>query len=390
MATETDLVMQSLIDNGLMNAPTPTEPSPAEPPATEPLTPLAIEPPAVVPPIEPPVLETPPTAPPIEPAPINELEIINRHLGANYTTLEDAKNDFTELPTLRELKNQPMVKFANESFAELNSFALATGINESGVFKDLKRYTNTEQKDPIEAMVLAEIIAEPFLSDRKDMVRKQIQMKYNTTVDADLEDQNAESQRVELEKFRMERDAITANKLISETMGKVTSYKETAEPDNTKAIQEQKAVNQSAWNTVLADNNFTNLLNSIEVEVPLGKQDDDIDLGTETVKYELTAEQKQSAIANIKGMVEQGFPCTQENMNAALEVEQLKAMKENMPSLLSASAKQFLSKQKEILEAKYHNKSTPPKIETPTPLISEKGKIDDVSQWALANMNQMS
>ncbi len=392
MANETDSIMQSMIENGLIvPPPTPTEPIPAEPPVTEPApTPAATEP------IPTPPVEAAPSEPaPAEPAPIptsapiNELEIINKTLGTNYTSLDDAKNDFTELPTLKELKNQPKIKFANDSFAELNNFALATGIEDAGIFKDLKRFTNTEQKDPIEAMVLADMITNPSSVDDKETSRQYFKSKYNTTINEEA-DPIEEANRIKMVEYQMKRDAIAANKTISDTMGKITEYKAQVEPDNTKAIQEAKIANQSAWETVLADNKFTDLLNNIVAEVPLGKQDDEIDLGTETVKYELTAAQKQSAVANIKNLIAQGLPCTTENMNAAIEFEQLKALKENLPSLLISNAKQFLAKQKEIMEAKYHNKSQPPKIETPVPAGKEKGEITDVSAWALEHMNQMS
>lgn len=388
-----DPILQSMIDSGMVKpqtepAPTPVEPTPIEPTPTEP---TPIEPTEPTPtPVEP--TPTEPTPTPIEPTPttvINELEIINRSLGTNYTSLEDAKAEFSELPTLKELKNTPQVKFANEGLAELNAFASATGIEDSSVLKDLKRFSNTDQKDPLEAMVIAQILKYPEFADKKDLLRETIADKYNLTIDEDL-DPAVESRRIEKVKMQMAFDAQDAHATINSTLGKIEEYKNAITPNNSQAIQEANAANKSAWEAVLADNKFQDLFNHIEVEVPLGKYDNETDLGNEVVKFGLTAEQKQSILTDIKTMVSQGIPCDQKTINSVVEFHKNKISSENMPKIVSQGVTQALSKAKTAWEAKIHNPSTT-KIETPIPTSgADKGVIEDVSQWALNNKHLMS
>lgn len=388
--TEIDAITQSLIDNGMIDAPTPTEPTPPAEPT--PIEPTPTEPAPIEPtPTEPTPSEPTPTEPiptPIEPTPINELEVINRTLGTNYTSLEDAKNEFSELPTLKELKNTPQVKFANEGLAELNAFASATGIDDSTIFKDLKRFSNTENKDPLEAMTLAQILKYPEFADKKDLLRETIADKYNLTIDEDA-DPAVEQRRIEKVKMQMSFDAQDANQTISSTLGKIAEYKNAIAPDNSQAIQEAKIANKSAWEAVLADNKFQDLFNSIEVEVPLGKYDNETDLGNEVVKFGLSAEQKQSIMKDIRTMAEQGIPCDQKTINSVVEFHKNKISSENMPKIISQGVIQALSKAKTAWEAKIHNPSAN-KIETPTPAKTESGEIEDVSAWALANKHLMS
>jgi hypothetical protein len=388
---ENDSIIQSLIDSGMMNAPV-AEPIIETPPITnEPVKEAPIVEPIVETPIETPtpVIDTPPiTNTPAEITNEQRLTFINETLGTNYKSLEEVnslKEDLTALPTLKEQASVPKAKFHNEAIAELNSFMAATGIEEASILKDIKRYTNTEQKDPIEAMVLSQIIANPSLVDRKDTLRDILSEKYNLTIDED-EDPASEARRIDRVKLMMEMDAQSANQTIQATMGKIAEYKSVEEPDNTQSIQEAKATNLSAWKEVLADNKFHEQFNSIEVEVPLGKYDDETDLGTETVKFELTAEQKKAAINNVKALSEQGVPCTEQNVRAAIEFELLKAKSENMQAVLQKGIKQFLSKQKETLEAKYHNTSAR-KIETPISTPKE-GEFKDLAEWTMAHINQ--
>jgi len=389
--TEIDAITQSLIDNGMIDAPTPTEPTPPAEPT--PIEPTPTEPAPIEPtPTEPTPSEPTPTEPiptPIEPTPINELEVINRTLGTNYTSLEDAKNEFSELPTLKELKNTPQVKFANEGLAELNAFASATGIDDSTIFKDLKRFSNTENKDPLEAMTLAQILKYPEFADKKDLLRETIADKYNLTIDEYADDPAVEQRRIEKVKMQMSFDAQDANQTISSTLGKIAEYKNAIAPDNSQAIQEAKIANKSAWEAVLADNKFQDLFNSIEVEVPLGKYDNETDLGNEVVKFGLSAEQKQSIMKDIRTMAEQGIPCDQKTINSVVEFHKNKISSENMPKIISQGVIQALSKAKTAWEAKIHNPSAN-KIETPTPAKTESGEIEDVSAWALANKHLMS
>lgn len=388
--TEIDAITQSLIDNGMIDAPTPTEPTPPAEPT--PIEPTPTEPAPIEPtPTEPTPSEPTPTEPiptPIEPTPINELEVINRTLGTNYTSLEDAKNEFSELPTLKELKNTPQVKFANEGLAELNAFASATGIDDSTIFKDLKRFSNTENKDPLEAMTLAQILKYPEFADKKDLLRETIADKYNLTIDEYADDPAVEQRRIEKVKMQMSFDAQDANQTISSTLGKIAEYKNAIAPDNSQAIQEAKIANKSAWEAVLADNKFQDLFNSIEVEVPLGKYDNETDLGNEVVKFGLSAEQKQSIMKDIRTMAEQGIPCDQKTINSVVEFHKNKISSENMPKIISQGVIQALSKAKTAWEAKIHNPSAN-KIETPTPSKTENGEIPDVSEWAKANMHLM-
>ncbi len=360
----------------------------AEPPVAEAIveTPPAAEPPATEPPATPPSSE-----PPAEPefTEQQQLQALSKTFGRPFASMDEVnafKGELDNIPTYKQKieqfeKTPPKPKFANPYIEELNNFSAATGLQDAKIFTDLKRYTNTENKDHIEALVLAEIISDPSLSDDRDMLRLSISRKYNLTIDPDA-DEAAETSRVELEKFNLKRDAGKANTLINETMSKVTSYKEALPPDTTAENQQKMEANQSAWKGITSDIKFKENFKTVAIGVPKGKMADgtEIDLGAITV--DLSPETIARIDANISGFVQQGYEPTPENIAMITAVQQKVAILENLPAYLAKVQENALAKAEEIYLKKYNNPSALA-IETPnTPQV--KDELDEVRDKILS------
>ena len=317
------------------------------------------------------------------------INAINEQFGTSYKTLEEvqsAKADFAELPTYKEYKAkfeeaskvQP-VRFANSKIEELNAFAAATNIDDVSVFHAINRFQNAEKKDPVEAMVLAQIIERPELIDKKDLLREMIEEKYNLAIDEDL-DPVSEARRIEKVKLGMEFDSSSANKLIADTIGKVQAYKSALPPDTEKQTQQNLESNLSAWKPTLSDNKFKDLFKSVEVDVPLGKTSDGIELGTEKVSIELSAEQRKFIEDNVSDMVSSGLEYSQDNIDKVIKVQRNIALLQNLDSIVAKATETAVAKAELEYLKRTHNPSGV-KVETPTntePVKTNAEEVEDM------------
>lgn len=317
------------------------------------------------------------------------INAINEQFGTTYTSLEEVKavkDDFAALPTYKEYKAKfeeaskvTPIKFANSKIEELNAFAAATNIDDVGLFHAINRFQNAEKKDPIEAMVLAQIIERPELIDKKDLLREMIEEKYNLAIDEDM-DKASEERRIEKVKLGMEFDSSSANKLITDTIGKVQAYKATIPANTEKQNQQNMESNLSAWKPTLSDNKFKDLFKSVEVDVPLGKTSDGVELGTEKVSIELSAEQRKFIEDNVNGMVSSGLEYSQDNINKVIDVQRNVALLQNFNSIVAKSVETAVAKAEMEFLKKTHNVSSI-KVETPTttePTKTHREQVEDM------------
>lgn len=362
-------------ETAVAEPPVVTDPPTGEPPAST-------EPPVTIPPVstEPPV-STDPSAQ-IDLTPELRLKAFNELMGTSYATVDDInplKADIAEIPSYKEIKTKyetapPKPKFASPRLEELNTFIAATNIDDEGVFKSLKRYTNTTEKDSLEALILAKLIKNPNLIDDREMVRETIADGYNLTIDPDG-DPIEEAKRVEKEKFKMKMAAQEANELIESTMGKVTAYVEAQPKDNTAENQQKVESNQLQWNTTTSDNSFKEQFKAIEVAVPLGKTASGVDLGTETIKYELTAEQQANQLNFIQYYIKENkLEHNDEAKRNLVELVHNMNILGNLPSILAKATQAAVAKADlEHIKA-VHNPSA---LKTETP---QTGKTDLTEQ----------
>lgn len=368
MSTIDEFLAQQLKENGLIKEESPENNNP-NPPANEPPAPPA-EPAAPNP-----VVETP--AEPAAPATtfeMNEehrLTAINQYFGTDFKSLAEAeaiKTGLSERQQLQqkveELSKVPQVKFYNDKFAELNAFAEATGIDDIAVFRQLKQYQDSAEKDPIDALVLSEILKNPALAEDKENLRELISSKYNLKVDELADDPVAEQKRVNLEKFKIKMDAANATSIIDTTIGKVTEYKAQLPTNNAEQLAQAAEANKSAWVQETATDTFKANFNEVQVEVPLGKDKDGKDLGTETVKLELSAETKQKIAANVEYFINNGLEFSKENVQKLINAQKIVALQENLPAIAQKIHQSAYEKGKQAAELAAHNPSGL-KIETP-------------------------
>lgn len=225
-------------------------------------------------------------AKPIELSDDQRLFAINQHFGTAYTSLAEAgkvKEEWSEVSNLREYKSKyeeleaaPRFKAATPGIDELNRFALATGIDDTGIIKQIRRFENAAEKDPIEAIVLSKVIEKPSLAEDIDTLRLRVQRQYANlkinTEDLEGEELQRAQEDMKLAQFSLKQDADDAIAKISEVTGKAKSYV----PPQEAAIQSTKAqqeANQAQWKATLSNKAIRDLFSSIPVQVSLGKDE---------------------------------------------------------------------------------------------------------------------
>lgn len=369
----------------------------------EPIEPIVPETP-IVPdePLTPPAEPIEPTEPiepsePIVPASLTEeikLQAINEVLGTSYATMQEAVNAkarLTEYDSLKETKSKydelssaPIIKFHNKSIEEFNNFAETTKIDDPAIFKSVKQFAAKEIKDPIDAMILSEIIKDPSLAGRETLLRKQIQRRFNTSIDEDLygEELEVAKEEAELNAFNLEREGKKAEKEISDLLEKVSTNSNGGETIN--SIQEQRNQLKAQWDDVIVKN-AEKIFKSIPVTVPKGKDKNGNDIFESIDTIELSsADALRIANEAVQSLISSGLEVSEENLINVVARTHRSILAENYHIVTSkiqakTEADLRLSLQKEI-----HNPSGAGKIPTPN---SEKPK--DFGEEVLEKMKQM-
>ena len=343
------------------------------PPTDEPIEPT--EPVNPTEPVEPIISETPtePTSnEPANPQPTGltaelKLQAINEVLGTNYANLEDAveaKNRMMGYDELKEYKekydelsSKPLASFHSKTIEELNNFAKVTGIDDPTIIRSVKAFSEKQEKDPIEALVLAEILNDPSLAEKRDLLKKQISRKYKTEVDEDLYGEELEKAREEadLSKFQLERDASKAIKSISETLEKVN----TESKDNPYSkTQEQKQTLKAQWDDVIVSN-YDKIFGKVPIQVPKGKDEKGNTIYETIDTLELSPlEAKQYAEQAVKNLVNSGLELTEANLVDAVFQQHELAKAKHLSKVIEKITAKAEAEIRLNLEKEIHNPSS--------------------------------
>lgn len=321
---------------------------------------------------------------------VDRIQLINETFGTNFSSMDEVesfKGLLTELPVLQdakqkydEIKNQSVAKFHSKNIEEINSFALQTGIEDPAFVKQVKQFTLAEKKDPVEALAIAEILKDPSLADKKDLLMKSIRREYKTSYNEDLYGEELEEaqERAQMEQFRLDRKAAEASKLISETMDKVTKAGPVLTVNDT--IQQKQEL-KAQWANIV-ESNTDQIFGKVPVQVPKGKDSKGQDI-FETIDYiELSpAEAKQQAQLVVDRLVNSGLEINQENLINAV-TEQYDLIKaRNLHQVLGKIMQRTESATKLKLEKEISNPSAL-KVETPAAAKQQKTASDQIlEKW---------
>lgn len=343
-------------------------------------TPIETTTETIVPPTETPIEPIAPTNEPTTPetpitlTEIQKIQAINEILGTNYSNLQeaiDAKSRLNEYTSLKEVKDKydelsktPIAKFANKNIEELNAFAEATNIDDPQVYKAIKSFSSKETKDPIEAMVLAEVIKDPSLIGKESLLRKQIQRQFNTFIDPDLEGEELEQakEEAELTQFNLDRKGKQAEQEISSILEKVSTN---SKKETITDIQAQKHELKAQWESVIVKD-VDKIFKTIPVTVPKGKDANGNEVFEQIESIELSqADSLRYANEAVKELVDSGKELSNENLIAVVAKKHREILAENYHVVTAkihakAEAEAKLSAAKEL-----HNPSGSGKIETP-------------------------
>jgi hypothetical protein len=303
-----------------------------------------------------------------------KIQALNEILGTEYTSLQeaiDAKSRLGEYASLKETKDKyeelsktPIAKFANKSVEEFNAFVEATNIDDAQVYKSIKSFSAKESKDPIEAMVLAEVIKDPSLLGKEHLIKKQFERKFNTYIDPDLYGEELEQakEEAELTQFNLEREGKKAEQEISNILEKVNTN---SKKETITDIQQQKHELKAQWESVIVKD-VDKIFKTIPVTVPKGKDANGQEIFEQVESIELSpADSLKYANEAVKELVESGKELSSENLIQAVAKKHREILADNYHIVTSkihakAQAEARLSKEKEI-----HNPSGAGKIQTP-------------------------
>jgi hypothetical protein len=283
---------------------------------------------------EEPKVETPaePTPPPSITDEIR-LQAINETFGTDFKTKEDAevfKASLSEVPTLREIKTKyeelskkPIIEFASPEIEALNKFTKATGIADATIAKELKRFEATAEKNPIDALLLSEILENPAKIEDKAMLRRMLQSKYDTTLRTDEhgdplegDELQREQQRVEEAKYRLKYDAQSATDKINAVSEKVNNAEAGTQTISDQATKQETL--KAQWSNILVDK-ADQLFTKIPVVVPMGK-DEQGNVKYETIdNIEITPKDaKMYAEEAVAEIVRSGLELNEANLRKAV------------------------------------------------------------------------
>lgn len=321
---------------------------------------------------------------------IDRLQLINETFGTNFASMDDVesfKGVLSELPVLQdakqkydEIKGQSVAKFHSKNIEEINNFALQTGIEDPAFVKQVKQFSLGDKKDPVEALAIAEILKDPSLADKKDLLMKSIRREYKTSYNEDLYGDELEEaqERAQMEQFRLDRKAAEATKLISETMDKVQKAGPVLTVNDT--IQQKQEL-KAQWANIV-ESNTDQIFGKVPVQVPKGKDKNGQDI-FETIDYiELSpAEAKEQAQLVVNRLVNSGLEINQENLINAVSEQYDMIKAKNLYQIVGKVMQRAESATKLKLEKEISNPSAL-KVETPAAAKQQKTASDQIlEKW---------
>jgi hypothetical protein len=260
---------------------------------------------------------------------------------------------------------------------------MQTGIDDISFIKEIKRFDAAETKDPIEALVLAEILKDPSLIEKKDLLKKSIQREYKLSVDPDLEGEELEiaQENADMERFRLDRKAAEASKEINSIMDKVKNAGPILTVNET--LKQRQAL-KAQWENVV-EPNVDKLFTKIPITVPKGKDSNGKEIFETLDTLELSQEEaKVQAKLVLEAVVSSGLELTQENLIKAVSERYAAIQANNMGAILS----KVHAKAESAARLEWEKKaSNPSQIKVETPITSKTEKTP--SQLIEEKFNKM-
>jgi hypothetical protein len=359
--------------------PPPGDPPPGDPPPTDP--PKGDPPPGDPPPGDPPKGDPPPA----DTFPLNEI-FGDRFASVDELRGADIPKQLEELETLRQenqtLKGQvenPTIGFANDNVALFNEFVKETGINDFRVFGQIAN-ADLEKIDHMEALVLAEVMRNPRLSGREDLLRKSLQEKYQ--VDPQLvEDGTITSDKLEMNKITLETEASGAVKSLKEIKEKVKlpEKRETTTPPGGKKLSpEQEAVLTDGWKDIGGK------ISAEWKAIPLTPEG----AKNPILNYALADADKKTIVDDaVAFVVENQMELNEANVKKAFGMMRDNFILSNMPKIIHSVAEKVRGMTKEQLDAIYDNPSA---LNSDQPPAGEDGAEDPAAKAFKMEMDALN
>lgn len=247
--------------------------------------------------------------------------------------------DYSDLQARHQSLESP---WANENVALLNSFVKQTGIDNFALFDKIRAF-DPATADPVDVLVMQELINDPSFIGKEATIRAAINRDY--PIDAD----NQKAEDNEINQFRLSKAAKAAATQITELKGKLRVEKP---EDKSAQIAEARTKLKTDWTAALPK-----VFEKMEA-IPLFSQGDKDEKPKQVFEYKLTPETKQALVQEtLDVLVANDMPVTEESFAKAYNFAQNKMIMTQLPRMLSAYTTFMESEINKQKDKQFHNPS---------------------------------
>ena len=335
---------------------------PAKPASTPADTPSATPPKTVEPPVTPPVKDGGTPAAPDK----GEIEraLVNEIFGGKFKTLDEVRaakitDQLKEIDNLREktssleqqVKGRPL-GYADEDMVLFNEFVKKTGIKNQAVFNKLMKIDIDKLDNPMDMMILKEIVEKPKMIGNEEFLRKKLTDKYGVNED------EIDADELKINKIQLEADAENAAKYLRELKSGIKLPEVAPPPAGEKSLTaEQQQKIETGWKATMDKINEE----WKTIPIPLKGNKNAI------INYDIPQSVKQSLTKDAYDYcVENHMELNENNLKTVFGMMQKDLLVSQMSEIVSAVADKIRGMTKEEYDKVYENPSIGINTDQPT------------------------
>lgn len=259
--------------------------------------------------------------------PTNQFPNLKEIFGEEFDDLEKVKSAWKEKQTnaeeltgLRRAKEELEAKlsdtssvFADEDVLAFNNYVRSTGQKDFEIFNRIRNHDLT--KDPIDTLVLKEVMDNPALKGKEELVKKRIMKQYEVDPEVFSADE------IELGGLNVQKAAEAAATAIKSVQEKLAE-----KPQPIKKIDPE--VNLGEWSKAIGEE--LDSLTSFEIPVKRG------DKVEKLLDYAITPELKTKYKEHLAQVFAGAGAVTPEVRNKVIEVTKARFLSDNLPEIIHA------------------------------------------------------
>lgn len=247
-----------------------------------------------------------------------------------------------QIEDLTKKANNPVAAFANDNVALFNEFVKKTGISNFDVFTRIMD-NDLEKMDPMDFLILQEVIDSPALIGKESMLKKRFEKSYNL-----IESDDLPADEVEVNRTKLIADGGKAKNKIMEMKAGVKMPEPSDSSPDSQESDEQRQQREAGWKDVIGkiSTSWTKLpLTPRGAKEPVAEY-----VIPENTKAGLARDAQQFAIQN-------NLPLTKESFNIVYGMMLNRFVVESLPDLLHTAIEKSNSSTREEKDREFEHPS---------------------------------